>query len=274
MMELDKKMIDDLTDDTIWMSMRFWFANDETMYSFIKDYPTKMVARFWAKLDHMGHTKLLDNIRREIDYSFNETSKIRAKYMLDVLMGKTKAPIEQYIQAITSPNDDNETILSQAYYTYDNHEMDYKILDEFDFNMLRMSILYCCNRMTIASATLPLNIIKTRYNLLNDEQINTILCDLNGYLDWNEKTFKNGRVFSSSNYDDKIWKKFMSFLDKTTHFDVLASDEKTYKTFLHDNLYHSINNYIGNPYIDSYITPTNGNIVKITKSDDNKESKN
>jgi hypothetical protein len=278
MMEKREKIIDDLTHDTIWMSMRFWLANDETIYSFIKDYPTKMVARFWAKLDHMGRSKLVDDVGREIDCSLYETSKIRAEYMWDVLMGKTKAPIEKYMQAMDfsddDDDDDDETILFQSYYKYDNDEMDYEILDEFDFTMLRMAILYSCNRMTIASATLPLNIIKNRYNLLNDEQINTILCDLNGYLDWHEKTFKNGRKFSSSNYDDNIWKKFMSFLDKTTHFDILASDEKTYQTFLHDNLYHSINNYIGNPYIDTYIEPTNGNIVKITKSDDNKEGKN
>jgi hypothetical protein len=58
----------------------------------------------------------------------------------------------------------------------------------------------------------------------------------------------------------------LAFLDETTHFDILGNDDKTYKTFLCDNVYYSFDRYITNPYVDCYISPEN--IVKITKNND------
>jgi len=261
---MQNNKVDDFTYELIWMSMRFWLSRDENMYSFIRDYPTQMVSRFWAKLDDLQRSKLISDAQREIEYAFDDGQKKRAEYMLCVLNGKTKATLEEYI-ANLDVDDDFNTILCQAFYVYKNVEMDYNILDEFDFIMLRMAILYACPRMTIASATLPEDIIKYRYKLFSFIHISQILLDLNNYLNWVEENFKCGRRFSES-FDDKIWKKFLAFLDETTHFDILGNDDKTYKTFLCDEVYYSYDRYITNPYIDCYISPEN--IVKITKNND------
>jgi len=234
-----EEKIDDLTYDTIWMSMRFWMTRDEKTYPWMKGYPQDMVYRFWGKLSDLHREKQITDAQRELKFNFNKEYEKRLTDLLNFLFDST--------------ND------------YENNPekycQEYTILDEIDFNMLRMAILYACPRQTISCSMLPGEIIKNRYKLFSKEQIETILKDLNNHLDWCEE---NGieRVFGDRNIDDKVWKKFMSFLDETNRFIVTGTDGEKYLTFLYDNIYYSVERYIEKPFIDSYIMPEK--IVEVT----------
>jgi hypothetical protein len=226
--------IDDLTYDVIWMSMRFWMDRSEKDYPWIKDYPINITRRFWGKLNDLQRKKQISDVEHEIEYSWDADHEKHLQDLLDILNEAT--------------NGYNENP--------DNYNQEYIILDDFDFIMLRMAILYACPRKTISCSMLPQSIIKNRYKLFSKQQIKTIINDLNDHLNWCEK---NGfeRIFGDKDFDDNVWKKFLLFLDESNRYIVLGTDDKKYLTFCFNNIYYPVERYIKNPHINCYFPHEN-----------------
>ena len=224
-----KKELDNFTCDTLWMSIRYWQNHNEKEHPWITwSYPQQIVNRFWGCLNENKRIMLIDDVERELEHPFF-TDIGRTTHLYTILMDAVNGELSWE---------------------------EYETLDELDFKMIRMAILYACPRMSIASATLPLEIIQNRYKLFTNEHKQTIITDLNRYLDYVSESGQRAREFSNSTHDDKLWKKFLSFLDENTHYEVIGSDDKSYKTFLVDDIHYSFERYIENPWIDSYILGT------------------
>jgi len=246
MNEISKKVdcveiVDELTYTIIWMSMRYWISG-ETKKPWFQEYPYVLTLRFWDYLTENQRRRLLEDVKREKEMAFDKISKKRSKLL--------QQEFDLCNKELNEPNRD----------VYNEPNTDKKF-DEIDFDMLRMALLYACPRKTIASTTLPEDIVKHRFKLFSEEQIKTIINDLNNYLDWKENHFGK-REFSDS-FDDKTWKKFLKFLDDNSHYNVKGIDDKIYKTFLSDGIYYSYDRFLEQPYIDCYIEEKN--IVEISE---------
>jgi len=182
------KGLDDFTNTLMWMSARYWLSADEKT-ELEPDYPHKMCARYWSQMSNFQRHRLTIDVNREREYDWGNIERC------DRLLGEYKS--------------------SKC-----NVFVPFLKCDDFEFTMIRMAILYACGRRTIASGSLPHEIIKYRYKFLSAEQKAIIVEDLTGYLDRVEKL--GGRVFGDRFIDDKTWQKFMAALDVNRHFVVIA----------------------------------------------------
>ena len=184
--------ITDFEETLMWMSARRWLWSDsETELD--PDYPEKLVEKYWGGLLENQRERLILDIKREIEYGWSD--KMRCGRLL-----------KSYSDAIS------------------NTCQSYSKCDEFEFTMIRLAIQYACGRQTIASATLPEEIIENRYKYMSAEQRNIIVEDLTKYLDRVESSCEK-RVFGSEIIDDKHWQKFLAALDVTHHFTVKVKTE-------------------------------------------------
>jgi len=170
----------------IWMSSRQWL-NSNIERDLDIDYPQKMFDRYWWYLSSEQRKKMIIDVEHE-KIGFASVYKIeRVDKLLNIYNN------------------------SPSIYT------DYHKGDDFDITMIRMAIQYACGRQTIASATLPAEIIRNRYDYINDKDKQSIVNDLTEYL----KKRKDS-VFGDRKIDDREWQKFLAALDINRHFTIQA----------------------------------------------------
>jgi len=198
--EMDKKMVNSIGDfeyTIIWMSMRYWMRNSD-LYETDAEYPSKLLERCWDGLSEIQREKIRIDIKRE-----SETGWASDKKRVNELMN-------------TFYNGEGSGLLFTPY----------PKCDDFEFLMIRMAISYACGRQTIASSTLPGEIIEHRYEFLSDDHKNIIVSDLRKYLDY-LKNHNIDPVFGNPMIDNNTWLKFMTALDKSEHEEVeLINGEK------------------------------------------------
>lgn len=125
-------------------------------------------------------------------------------------------------------------------------------LSDLEQTLLWMAIRYAMNRQSIASATLPTDIISKWYPRLSEINKQQIVMDLKDNL----KDFE-GRAFGDPNIDRPTWIKFMNALDEDCHIKVKLIDDTEEIVFPYEDDYMPLRKYIENPYIHTFIPKEN-----------------
>jgi hypothetical protein len=120
-------------------------------------------------------------------------------------------------------------------------------LSEIEWTCLWMAIRYAMNRQTIASATLPNDIITNYYHRLSDSQKKSIVKDLKG----NEGGFGNPQI------DKPGWMKFWAALDEINHYEVELIDNTKCTVFEADGKIIPLHKYIDEPYNNHFLPVEN-----------------
>jgi hypothetical protein len=190
--------IGDFEEDILWMSARKWLYSNK-LSELDPDYPQKVTERYWrwGGLSENQQKKLILDVEREVASGWSNKER---SYRL----------LKDYNSA---------SFQSSVYVPYPK-------CDDFEFTMIRLAILYACGRQTIASATLPSEIIKNRYKYLTAEQKKIIVKDMTEYLDMLEDNNME-RVFGDKKIDHKGWIKFMTALDNNCHYVVKVGDPQS-----------------------------------------------
>lgn len=121
-------------------------------------------------------------------------------------------------------------------------------LSDFEWTCLWMAVRYAMNRQTIASATLPQDIIKNYYSRLNDGQKKSIAKDLKE----NEDAFE-GQAFGHKDIDRPHWIKLWKCLDETCHYTVELIDGTKCIVFEANGKIVPLHKYIKEPYHNYFI---------------------
>lgn len=127
-----------------------------------------------------------------------------------------------------------------------------KPLSNFEETLLWMAIRYAMNRQTIASATLPTDIISNWYPRLSKINKESIVIDLKRNLESFE-----GRAFGDPNIDKPNWIKFMNALDEDCHIKVKLIDDTEEIVFPYEDQYIPLRQYIETPYRHIFIPKEN-----------------
>lgn len=114
-------------------------------------------------------------------------------------------------------------------------------LTPIEWDTLWMAIRYAMNGQTIATASLPPDIIKAYYHRLTEEQKVRICEDL-------KRNIERWGKFGNPNIDDRIWMKFWYALDVTKHKEITAIDDTKHIVF--EVLYrvYPLAQYVENPH--------------------------
>lgn len=121
-----------------------------------------------------------------------------------------------------------------------------KKLTDFEWTLIWMSIRYAMNRQTIASATLPEQIIKNYYKYLTDQQKQSIIKDL-------KENFEEYGKFGDERVDNPIWLKFWYSLDKTKQFKVTDIEDKEHIVFRVNDKLYPLEQYLKEPHTEIYL---------------------
>lgn len=115
-----------------------------------------------------------------------------------------------------------------------------------------MAIRYAMNRRSIASATLPADIINAYYHRLSDLQKSQIAQDLKQ----EEETYARSglKAFGDERIDRPNWLKFWYALDTARHVNVKTADE-TFRAFEVDGKFYCVEEYVREPHKGWYINP-------------------
>jgi hypothetical protein len=105
-------------------------------------------------------------------------------------------------------------------------------------------------RKTIASVTLPMQIIKEYYYRLSDVQKKLLVRDLKEYL-------KELSKFGDEKIDHPMWMKFLMALDVDSHREVDLIDGTRCIIFEANDKIYPLHKYIENPYINTYLPDEN-----------------
>lgn len=124
-------------------------------------------------------------------------------------------------------------------------------LTDFERTLLWMAIRYACNRQTIASSTLPQDIIKNWYHRLSEHDKQTIVSDLKRESQYNDN------CFGDKNIDNDTWQKFILALNEEEHFNVICIDGNSYICFKYGDKFYPLEKYIENPHIECFIPTEN-----------------
>ena len=122
-------------------------------------------------------------------------------------------------------------------------------LSSFEFMLTWMAVRYAMNGQTIASASLPKEIISNYYHRMSAEQKKSIVNDLKGYLN------TQGH-FGNKEIDNPIWMTFMNALDEENHFSVEFTNGEIIRCFKANDKLYSIEKYVEAPYRNITINPT------------------
>jgi hypothetical protein len=123
-------------------------------------------------------------------------------------------------------------------------------LTDFEYTLLWMAIRYAMNRQTIASATLPIDIVENYYKKLSPHEKESIVIDLKRNIEENNK-------FGDPNIDNPVWMKFMNSLDEKTHQEVELIDNTKRTVFYANGRIYPLDKYLENPYQEIFIPEEN-----------------
>ena len=125
-----------------------------------------------------------------------------------------------------------------------------KRLSTIEWTCLWMAIRYSMNRQTIASSTLPQDIIENYYTRLSENQKESIVTDLKR----NEDNYGSiGQAFGNEIIDRPDWIKFWKALDDNSHYQVELIDNTTCTVFNANGKIVPLDKYIKQPYCDYFI---------------------
>ena len=125
-------------------------------------------------------------------------------------------------------------------------------LSDFEQTLLWMAIRYAMNRQSIASATLPTDIISNWYHRLSKNDKERTVIDLQRNLQDFEE-----RAFGDPGIDKPIWIKFMNALDENCHIKVKLIDDTEEIVFPFEDEYIPLASYIATPYRHIFIPKEN-----------------
>lgn len=132
-------------------------------------------------------------------------------------------------------------------------EKNIKPVSDIEWDTCWMAIRYAMNRQTIASATLPTDLIKAYWHRWTDDQKRQIAKDLKQ----NEEYYSTLKItdekaFGNENIDRPVWIKFMNACDIDNHHKGQLKDGSTYEMFqVHDKLY-PLKQYLNDPTLDIF----------------------
>lgn len=116
-----------------------------------------------------------------------------------------------------------------------------KPLSSIEWDTLWMAIRYAMNGQTIATASLPPDIIKHYYHRLAEEQRKRIAEDL-------KRHFNQLAVFGDPQIDNKIWLKFYHALDVSKHKTAIGVDDTEYVVFEVLGVIYPLAQYLNAPH--------------------------
>ncbi len=131
-------------------------------------------------------------------------------------------------------------------------EEEEKTLSDFYWTLLWMAIRYAMNRQTIASVTLPRDIIRNCYYQLSTYQKEQIVKDLRR----NDEEYKN-LGFGNENIDRPTWLKFINALDEPNHYKCLLIDNSEEIVFESEGRIYPLSKYLENPFVEIYVPQEN-----------------
>jgi hypothetical protein len=134
-------------------------------------------------------------------------------------------------------------------------ENEFQPLTSIEYDTMWMAVRYASGRNTIASASLPYEIIESYWERLTDGQKLQLYNDINDEIEDCEKWEKNEGISLKC---DEPWYQFRALLDNTNRYLVTAKDgKKTEKItcFEYKDKFVPISEWIKNPYIFVYVAP-------------------
>jgi hypothetical protein len=117
-----------------------------------------------------------------------------------------------------------------------------------------MAIRYAMNRQTIASSTLPHQLIKSYYNRWTDSQKRMIAKDLSDnekdVLRWSDGKHK---AFGHKRIDRPQWLKFWSACDIDNHVNIELSNGQKVAAFKANDRIYPLKEYVESPHLEIYV---------------------
>jgi len=128
-------------------------------------------------------------------------------------------------------------------------------LSDFEWTLLCMAMRYAMNRQTIASATLPEDIMRNFYKRLTNGQKQQLVRELQ---DNEEDMQRMGySAFGHKDIDRPHWVKFWKCLDESCHYEVELTDGTKIKVFEANGQIVPLEKYIEEPHRNWSMPPEN-----------------
>ncbi len=128
-----------------------------------------------------------------------------------------------------------------------------KPLTDIEWTMTWMSLRYAMNRQTIASSTLPQDLVKAYYHRWTENQKKTIVteCERNEeeILRWSGGKSK---AFGDETIDRPGWLKFWAACNIKKHYKIKLIDDKIYTVFEANNRIYPLKSYIKEPHSEIF----------------------
>lgn len=141
-------------------------------------------------------------------------------------------------------------------YTTKKNNLKLSPLSEIEWTTLWMAIRYAMNRQTIASATLPEDVIKAYYHRLSEGQRKSIVRDLAD----NEEMFSRmdgHSAFGSPTIDRPHWLRFWYALDDNRHYQVKLTNGEEITVFDLEGEIIPLQKYIEEPHRNWFVPKEN-----------------
>lgn len=113
-----------------------------------------------------------------------------------------------------------------------------------------MAIRYAMGRQTIASATLPADLIRAYKDRWTQDQLDSIYVDLKRHEEMHD-------TFGHKDIDNIHWQKFKEYCNKSNRHLVTTTDGKDRVCFKVDNRFYDVQSYMNMPRQEIYIPEEN-----------------
>jgi hypothetical protein len=120
-----------------------------------------------------------------------------------------------------------------------------KPLSDFERLLMGFSIRYAIGRSSIASQSLPADILKHFYDRMTEDQRIAEAKDVEREV----QLCKSFRKLPSSYDEFEVWEKFSLALNSENHCTVVATDSSEHICFKYKDEYYPLKRYIANSYV-------------------------
>lgn len=124
-------------------------------------------------------------------------------------------------------------------------------LSDFEWTLLWMAMRYAMNRQTIASATLPEDIMSNWYIRLTNGQKQQIAKELKDNEDYMQRMGYS--AFGHKDIDRPRWIKLWKCMDESCHYEVELVDGSKIKVFEANGQIIQLDKYIEEPFKNYYV---------------------
>lgn len=129
-----------------------------------------------------------------------------------------------------------------------------KELTDIEWTTCWMAIRYAMNRQSIASATLPADLVKEYWYRWSDYQKEMIVNDLKS--NYEDNSFGR-KPFGNENIDKPNWMKFWKACDTKNHFTAIGIDDISYTVFETNGRIYPLKSYINEPHNEIFFPKEN-----------------